>query len=644
MTSSIPRAKSLEGRIVGFFVVLLLTVQVAGLFSIRYAIEQNARNNLRDELNVGVRVFKRLLEQNSQQLVEATAVLTYDYGFREAVAVQDRDTILSVLNNHSARIKASGMALVNLQNVVLADTMQPNTGGVQFAFPELIANAAEHRRSSAIRLVDGTIYQIVVVPVLAPLPIAWVAMSFVIDNVAANDLKRITGLDVTFIGSSGNANERILATTVGNALQLALAALLPDVARQPETRGTRNLAGEEFEVLSTTIERYDNTRVVALLQRSLREGLQPYDSLQVALLFLAAISLIVSLIGSMRIARRITRPVKELAEAAGRVEGGDYRGVGSNATKSDDEIGALARAFNSMSRGLSERDRMRDVLGKVASPEIAARLLEQKIELGGEERAVTVLFADIRNFTSLCEQLTPHQSLDLLNRYLACINEVIGQHDGIIDKYTGDGVMALFGAPITRVDDPRRAILSALEIIEKIDQLGRDLAREGLPHPSIGIGINTSQVIAGNIGTPSRFNYTVLGDGVNLAARLENLTKRYQVPLVVGQQTRELAAGLIYRELDKVRVRGKSVAVHIFQPLAREGDLSAEQLALLARHHAAINAFRNRDWAFAKREFELLKSMPDYSRTSELHLGYIQQLESQPPEADWDGAFTLYDK
>ncbi len=644
MPSPIPRAKSLEGRIVGFFVLLLLVVQLAGFFSIRYAIEQNARSNLREELNVGVRVFKRLLEQNSQQLVEATAVLTYDYGFREAVAVQDRDTILSVLTNHSARIKASGMALINLQNVVLADTLQPNVSGAQFAFPELIAGAAEHRRSSAIRLVNGTIYQIVVVPVLAPLPIAWVAMSFVIDNVAANDLKRITGLDVTFIGRAGNAGEEILATTVGAEMQIALKPELQDITRQPETRGTRKLAGDEFEVLSTSIERYDNTRIQALLQRSLREGLKPYDSLQVALLFLAAISLMVSLIGSLRIARRITRPVRELADAAGRVESGDYRGVGAATAESADEIGALATAFNSMSKGLSERDRMRDVLGKVASPEVAARLLEEKIELGGEERAVTVMFADIRNFTALCEQLTPHQSLELLNRYLACINATIDRHEGIIDKYTGDGVMALFGAPIARIGDPRRAILAALEIVGRIEELGRDLAKEGLPNPAIGIGINTSQVIAGNVGTPSRFNYTVLGDGVNLAARLENLTKRYRVPLVVGQQTRELATGLVYRELDKVRVRGKSVAVHIFQPLAREGELSVEQLALLARHHAAIDAFRNRQWAKAKSEFDQLKQLADYARISELYLGYIQQLEANPPDADWDGSFTLYDK
>ena len=644
MTRSIPRAKSLESRITAFFVVLLLAVQLAGLISIRYAIDQNARAILRDELNVGVRVFKRLLEQNSQQLVEATAVLTYDYGFREAVAMQDRDTILSVLANHSARIKASGMALVNMQNVVVADTLQTGAIGKPFASPELIANATEQRRSSAIRLVGGTIYQIVVVPVLAPLPIAWVAMFFVIDNTVANDLKRITGLDVTFIGRTGSGSGNILASTVDAPLQQALQLELPDISRQPETRGTRTLGGEEFEVLSTTIERYDNTRILALLQRSMREGLRPYDSLQVALLFLAAISLVISLLGSMRIARRITRPVRALAEAAKRVESGDYRGVEGVATMPQDEIGALATAFNNMSHGLSERDRMRDVLGKVASPAVAERLLVQKIELGGEERRVTVMFADIRNFTGLCERLTPHQSLGLLNRYLDCINTVIDRHEGIIDKYTGDGVMALFGAPISRSDDAERAISAALDIVARIRKLSVDLQAEGLPHPPIGIGINTASVIAGNVGTPSRFNYTVLGDGVNLAARLEGLTKRYQVAVVVGPQTRELVPGLAYRELDKVRVRGKSVAVHIFEPLGRESDLSSEQLRLLERYHQALRAFRHRDWHIARSEFAMLQEHPDYAVLGKLYLGYIDQHEALPPDPGWDGAFTLYDK
>ncbi len=638
------RLNSLESRIVVFFVVLLMAVQLAGFFAIRYAIEQSARNNLREELNVGVRVFKRLLDQNSQQLVEATAVLTYDFGFREAVSSQDRDTILSALSNHSARIKATGMALIDLQNVVVADTLQVSTMGKQFAFPELIANAADMRRSSAIRLINGTVYQIVVVPVLAPLPIAWVAMTFVIDDAVANDLKNITSLDVTFIGKGNNASAAILATTLTPLLRDELKPLVQDLARQPETRGTRTLGDEEFETLSTTIERYDENRILALLQRSMRDGMRPYDSLQLVLIFLAAVGLAVSLIGSIRIARRISRPVRALADAARQVAGGEYVAIAPAAMQQKDEIGELATAFDNMSRGLAERDRIRDLLGKVASPAVAEQLLKQKIELGGEERQVTVMFADIRNFTELCETLSPHQSLGLLNRYLARISGVIEKYDGVIDKYTGDGVMALFGAPIARADDAERAILAALEIDRQIMELGRVLAAEKLPNPKVGIGINTSRVIAGNIGTASRLNYTVLGDGVNLAARLESLTKRYRVSMVVGEQTREQVPRLIYRELDKVRVKGRKVAVRIFEPLGLEDDFNAAQLAVLANYHAAIEAFRNRQWQVAKEALDTLKDMPGYQRLCEIYLGYILQFEQAPPDETWGGSFQLYDK
>ena len=583
MTLSSVRFNSLESRIVAFFVLLLMAVQMAGFFAIRYAIEQSARNNLREELNVGVRVFKRLLEQNSQQLVEATAVLTYDFGFREAVTSQDRDTILSALSNHRARIKANGMALINLQNVVVADTLQASTMGNQFAFPELITNASDLRRSSAIRLINDTVYQIVVVPVLAPLPISWVAMSFVIDDAVADDLKRITSLDVTFIGKGNSGAAKILATTLTPFLRGEIRPLVGEMASQPETRATRALGGEEFETLSTTIERYDESRILALLQRSMRDGLRPYDRLQAILLILAALGLLVSLVGSIRIARRISRPVRALADAAREVASGRYATVAPAAMRQKDEIGELATAFDNMSRGLAERDRMRDLLGKVASPAVAEQLLKQRIELGGEERQVTVMFTDIRNFT-------------------------------------------------------------ALEIHQQIIDLGRDLAGEKLPHPAVGIGINTSRVIAGNIGTASRLNYTVLGDGVNLAARLENLTKRYQVSLIVGQETRERVPDLIYRELDKVRVKGKKVAVRIFQPLGRDGEIDAATLSTLANYHAAIEAYRNRQWKIAAEAMTSLMAVPTYQRICEIYLGYIRQFEKIPPDDNWDGSFTLYEK
>jgi adenylate cyclase len=635
------RFNSLENRIVVFFVVLLMVVQLAVFVSIRAAIERVSRDKIQEELQVGQRVFKRLLDQNSSQLLEATSVLTYDYGFREAIATRDRPTILSTLGNHARRIKANGMTLVDLDNIVLADTLQSDSAGKAFTFPDLIEEAQRFGRASSIRYLDNKVYQIVVVPVLAPLPISWVAMAFVIDDQLARELQRITGLDVSFVGLPPSGTPRVAASTVG---QLIRSSLLFDRAIYRPGQGSfrREAGGDTFEMLTMELARTQEISVHAVLQRALSEHMASYGRLQVILLFLSALSLAITLIGALRIARRITQPVTQLAHAARLMTKGEY--IHTINVAPGDEIGELASAFNTMAKGMAERDTVRDILGKVASQAVAEQLLSQQIELGGEEREVTVLFADIRNFTLLCESLTPTRTLALLNRYLTEINTVIEANDGVIDKYTGDGVMALFGAPIARSDDAGRAMRAAMTIVARIADLGRQLAEEGLPHPDIGIGINTARVIAGNIGSPTRLNYTVLGDGVNLAARLEGLTKRYQVPIVVGETTRSRLTRFTWRELDKVRVKGKTVPVRIYQPLGVEGTLSTMEAQLLDQYHEAVSAYREQRWESARGSFNALRNQPYYRRLAELYLGYLDEAESQALPATWDGSFTLYEK
>jgi adenylate cyclase len=636
-----PLRLRLQDRIVIFFVVLLAAVQIAAFYFIRQASEQTARASLREDLRVADRVFSRLLSQNSERLVEATRVLSSDYGFRQAIATRESATVLEALRNHAGRVRGSGMALIGLDGMVVGDTLDTGASNRPYAHPDLIEQAGRAGYAAGIRLRGGQAYQGVVVPVLAPVPVAWVAMSFMIDDTTARDLQRLSNSDVSFVALEGGA-PRLLATTLPALRAQALLARAGEISAREREPTTLELGGEEFEVLSSPLHRSGGDGIHAVLQRSVAEGLAPSMALQALLLIVATASLAVTLVGGMRIARRITQPLSQLAGAATQVAQGNY--AVRVETPSGDEMGELAAAFNGMAQGLAERDTMRDVLGKVASTEVVQRLLAGGIELGGTELEAAVMFTDIRNFTALCEQLTPEQSVQVLNALLTEISAIIERHGGVVDKYLGDGVMAIFGAPVTRPDDEQRALEAALEIRQRVESMGPELAARGLPHPRIGIGLNASRVIAGNIGSPTRLNYTVLGDGVNLASRLEGLTKRYLVPIVVSGTVRERTAGVVFRELDKVRVRGRTTAERIYEPLGREAQLAPAALERLQRWHEALAAFRERRWDEARAAFDGLAVEPDYERLVSLYRGYLRDLAARPPGADWDAAFTLYDK
>jgi adenylate cyclase len=630
----------LQDRIVVFFVVLLLAVQAASFLFIRYAIERTAQDTLRNDLRAGARIFERLLRQNSQQLVESTSVLTYDERFRDAIAGRDRTRIASALLNHADRIGASGMSLIGMDGVVVADTLLPARVGEPYGDTALMVRARQLGRSSAVRVVDNRLYQVVLAPVLTPAPIAWVSMEFVIDDRSARELQRLSSSEVSFVRVG--EPPRLFATTLPHSRRDDLQAQLRRIVGEGRDGISVRIGDEAFEALAMRIEEAGDLQVYAVLQRPLADGIAPFLMLETALLFIAAFSIIVTLAGAMRIARRITQPLRQLSAAAGEIARGNYDvhvGVHEN-----DEVGQLARAFDGMARGLAERDNIRGVLGKVASTQVVEQLLGGEIELGGQELDATIMFTDLRNFTALCENLSPRQGLALLNEFLTTISAVIEEHDGVVDKYLGDGVMAVFGAPVTRADDAQRAVEAALAIRGRIERLRGSLRGRGMPSPEVGVGLNTSRVVGGNIGSPSRLNYTVLGDGVNLASRLEGLTKRYHVPIVCGNRTHDSVRGIVFRELDKVRVRGKTVAERIFEPLAREGELPADEASVLQRWHAALGLFRGRRWVDARNELTLLAAEPGYARLCAIYLGYIRDLAGNPPGPEWDAAFTLYEK
>jgi adenylate cyclase len=604
-------------------------VQLVSFYIIRYAIDETAQNTLREELRVGARVFQRLVQQNSQRLVESTVALTSDFGFRAAVATRDRDTVVSALGNLAARNNATGVSLVDLDGVVMADTMVTANERKPFAQPHLLRLAESVGRASGVRLIEGRPFQTVIVPVLAPQTIAWVVMDFIVDDSTARDLKSLSSAEVSFVGIT-DAGAQVLATTLPKSRRGDLAPQAAAIVRNGTVGVRVRMGGEDYEALATQLDDGGRGGLHTILQRSVSDGLAPYLALEAALFFVAGMSLAITLVGAIRIARRITQPVTQLSDAAREIERGNYDvRVG---IESKDEIGALAKAFDGMARGLAERDRMRDVLGKVASSEVVTQLLASGIELGGAEVEATVMFTDMRNFTTIAETLTPQQSLTLLNRVLTEVSEVIEAHGGVVDKYMGDGAMGVFGAPVTRPDDVQRAVLAALEIRDRTARLGPELKARGLPHPHTGLGLNTARVVAGNIGSPTRFNYTVLGDGVNLASRLEGLTKRYQVPIVCGSRTRELVSGIVWRELDKVRVRGKTVAERIYEPLGFEGKIPVDKMARLSQWHAAVEYFRGRQWSRARVLLDRLADEPEYMRMVSLYLGYLRELDLRPRE------------
>ncbi|HEV7813889.1 MAG TPA: adenylate/guanylate cyclase domain-containing protein, partial [Janthinobacterium sp.] len=229
--------------------------------------------------------------------------------------------------------------------------------------------------------------------------------------------------------------------------------------------------------------------------------------------------------------------------------------------------------------------------GEYVAPELVAEMAEnpEKYNMDGESRELTVLFVDVRGFTTISEGLTPKQLREYINLYLTAMSEDIrDSHRGTLDKYIGDAVMAFWGAPVAFPDHASRAVATALLMQASAERLNRDFLARGWPALKIGIGLNSGLMHVGDMGSAIRRAYTVMGDAVNLAARLEGITKVYGVGIAVGEATRLAARDFVYRELDLVRVKGKREAVAIYAAVGREADVGAEQRAHLQRHARAL--------------------------------------------------------
>lgn len=277
-------------------------------------------------------------------------------------------------------------------------------------------------------------------------------------------------------------------------------------------------AGEAWSVRSQQLVAGDPAQGIRVVAVPLAEITAPFRLITRALLLGGLLALSVATLLALILSRGLTRPVHALVAATGRVAAGDYETEVN--IPSRDEIGRLAGAFNDMTRGLLLKEQYRSVLDKVVSRDVAEQLLGGSVELGGENRHVSVLFGDIRGFTTLTEGMEPQAVIALLNACMQRLSDAVDQEGGVVDKFVGDEIMAVFGAPVRQDDHAGRAVRAALRMREALTELNRDRSARGEPALGLGVGINSGDAVAGNMGSKNRLNYTVLGHMVNLASRL----------------------------------------------------------------------------------------------------------------------------
>ncbi len=294
-----------------------------------------------------------------------------------------------------------------------------------------------------------------------------------------------------------------------------------------------------------------------------------------------------------------------------------------------------------------EKRKIRKTFSQYLSPGVIALIEkdpEQYIRPGGQVKELTVMFSDIRDFTSLSEGLTPDELVNLLNQYLSAMTDILFRNLGTLDKYIGDAIMGFWGSPFPQKDHAVSACRCALEMIAALEKLNRKWVEQGGRPIAIGVGLNTGPVNVGNMGSDKRLAWTVMGDNVNLASRLEGMTKQYRARIIISESTYgQVAHQFVGREVDRIRVKGKKLPVVIYELMAPISERDA-YAPLLAQYNAALDVYRTHRWLEATEKFgELLAVYPDDGPTQVLLQRCIEFLEDAPAP-DWDGVYVMKSK
>jgi len=294
-----------------------------------------------------------------------------------------------------------------------------------------------------------------------------------------------------------------------------------------------------------------------------------------------------------------------------------------------------------------EKKQIKGAFSRYVTASVVSEILKKPgmLKLGGQRREMTVHFSDVAGFTTISEQLTPENLVQLLNDYLGEMTDIIFKHQGTLDKYEGDAIMAFWNAPL---DDPNHAInacYTSLECQERLAVLREKWLAEGKPEVRARIGLNSGPMIVGNMGSTERFDYTVMGDAVNLGARLEGANKQYGTYIMISENTYALAKDAIeVRELDCIRVKGKKQPITVYELLSKKGELSATKQKIVSEYLKGLEAYKKQKWDEAIKYFEAALKIDEKDGPSAVYIERCKEYKKNPPGKDWDGAYTMTTK
>jgi class 3 adenylate cyclase len=368
-------------------------------------------------------------------------------------------------------------------------------------------------------------------------------------------------------------------------------------------------------------------------------------------IIVTALAAMLGFVFAFLVSSGITRPVLSLLAGAREVEAGHLDG--SIAVTTHDEIGQLSAAFNRMVEQLRQKKEIQETFGRYIDPRIVAGLIDRRglTATEGQRRVMTVMFCDMKGFSKLSEGMTPQGLVKIMNHYLTTMSGPIHDHRGIIDKYIGDAIMAYWGPPfVDDADQAHFACLAAADMIARIESLRRDLPEllgvRAMPAEcDLRIGVATGEALVGSIGSEFMMNYTVMGDTVNLASRLEAANKLYGTHALIAEDTvRKAGADIEFREIDRVVVAGQSRPQVVFELMGRRGELTPHQESLRARYADGLLAYRAGRLDEARAAFKAAIDAVPGDGPSVALLARIEEFEQHPPDGHWDGAWRLDSK